>query len=264
MKITVQYDDAVYQHIKQIEHEGFVYARVKSHLERYGQSILYYPDTFVDPKAGGIPSVMQRIQTPQEHPVTMTRALQEWTYELIMSQAPSNWTVTQIKKCWSKTYQSDIAFANKTGPDWIENDELAYADWINGTNLNADGWKLQPTISHMHTIKILRIFEKAGITQAAFEIANAQDPNTLNMTRANNWNIIMPAVNWSRGRRADGSLTPGFPQGYAEPFPWLDGRDTLVPMLGNGVYESYIDNDWLEYLPAGTNSPAYPYTLRQS
>jgi hypothetical protein len=55
-------------------------------------------------------------------------------------------------------------------------------------------------------------------------------------------------------------LTPGKPNGYAEPFPKLDGRDVLVPMLGNHVAESYIDNNWLEYLPEDSEIPAYPYT----
>lgn len=235
------------------------YARVKFHTERYGVNILEY--TGVPARFGGIPSVMQRIQTAQEKPVTMTRALQLWSYGLIKSQAPAGMVESDMRKCWLHTYTSDVAFANKSGPEWLNDDgELAYADFVNDTNTDAEGWRLQPTISHGHTVRVLRTFQRAGMTQAAFQIADAFDPSTLLMTRESHPHLIMCATNWSRGRRADGTLTPGYPNGYAEPFPKLGGRDVLVPLLGNHATESYIDNDWLEYLPADASIPAYPYT----
>jgi hypothetical protein len=267
-KLKLNYRDETLEFVERtVQAEGFVYARVKYHVERYGQSIVYWPETAIPARFGGIPSVMQRIQSATELPVTLTRELQEWMFSLLFRNAPKDMSASDVKKCWANLYNGAKAYTNHTGWDTTNNDgDYVYADYIQGTGLeNSKGFKLQPTVSHGMTIKVLRTFNKAGMVQAAFEVADARNPSTLNLTHENAPHIIMCAVNWTKGWQAGTtSPTPGYAQGWAEPFPKLGGRDVYLPMLSSNSNEGYIDTEWLEYLQPGSNVPAYPYWKKPS
>jgi len=140
-----------------------------------------------------------------------------------------------------------------TGHDVIDEEtgQLVYADWILETGMdNPEGWKLQPTICHGATVKVLRTFEKAGIVQAAIEVLDAYNPDTLTKTYKDNPWLIFPAVNWARYP---------LPYGRGEPFPKLDGADVPIPLLGYHTTEAYIDASWLRYLTPDEVFPPNPY-----
>ncbi len=227
-----------------------VFAQVKNHVEMFGENILEY--TNVPERFGGIPSVFQLISTAQTRPVTMTRELQEWAFGLMLETAPHYMSRADVKKAYANAYMGSKAFTNGSGWDTQpDGGGLVYADWILETGLdNPEGWKLQNTICHGATVKVLRTFSKAGIVQAAIECLDAYNADTLTKTYKDSPWLIFPAVNWSRYP---------LPYGHGEPFPKLDGADVPIPLLGYHTTEAYIDNSWLRYLSDDEPFPANPY-----
>jgi len=237
-----------------------VFAQVLNHVEWTTlhdpptRNILQY--TNVPVRFSGIPSVFQLIATATTKPVTMTRELQEWAFELMLETAPPLLTKEDVKKVYANAYMGSKAFTNGTGHDTTAGDGggLVYADWVLGTGLdNPTGWKLQHTICHGATVKVLRTFQKAGITQAAIECLNANDPTITNKTYKDNPWLIFPAINWARYP---------LPLGQADPFPKNGDKDVPIPLI-TYANEAYIDASWLRYLTPDEPFPANPYWRQQ-
>lgn len=240
------------------------FAQVLNHVQwtaKYdppARNILVY--TNVAARFGGIPSVMQQIQTNTgNRTISLPDDIQWWMFSLFEECAPVGMSLADIKKCWRNAFMGAKAFTNKTGWD------NGYRDVVLGENLNnPEGFKLMATICHGATVKVLRPpFYKAGIMQAEYEILNILDPSIVNRTYRDNRHLIFPAINWSRcyiwvnGKRV---IDPSFyPHGRAEAFPLLNGRDVPIPLLGYGTTKGYIANDWLRYLSPNEPIPANPY-----
>lgn len=230
------------------------FAQVLNHVQMYGVNILDYPDTAVPKSVNGIPSVRQLVQTAKQKPVTLTRDLQEWMFGLMLRNAPKWMSHDDVVKCWANTYNGAKAFTNKTGWDAIDETtgNYIYADFIQGTGLkNKSGFKLQPTICHGATVKVLRPpFRMYGVETCEIEVANANDPNTLNLTYESHPWLIFPAINWTRYP---------LPYGQADPFPKLGGNSVYIPLLGNDTNKGYIEAEWLRFLEPHEQPPADPY-----
>lgn len=225
------------------------YAQVKNHVEMFGVNILEY--TNVPARFNGIPSVMQQIQSQTNKAVTLSKDVQMWMWRLFKECIPLS--DTELKRCWANTFMSSKAFTNGTGWDKIDETtgEPLYADWIMGTGLDKKGFKLQPTICHGATIKVLRPpFAKAGIMQAEYEILDVTNPEILLKTYKDNRHLIFPAINWYRYP---------LPHGKAEPFPYSNEHDVPIPLFGFGTDKGYIDAAWLRWLSFDEPIPANPY-----
>lgn len=228
------------------------YAQIKNHVEVFGINFLEYSQ--VPARFQGIPSVTQRIQTAKERPVLMTRPIQEWMFSLFMENAPAGYTRSQVVTCWRSTMEGWRAFTNKTGWD------NGNADYIQGINDGAEAMRLQPTMSHGATLKVLRPpFQMGNKTwRVAFEILDAFDPKTLTLNYKDNRHVISAAINWYRGF-INGKRDPLHPHGWADPFPKLGGNDVPIPMLGNHVTESYIELEWVRWMRPDETLPLNPY-----
>lgn len=225
------------------------YAQVLNHVEytrKMGlkvQNILDF--TNVPARFNGIPSVFQQVQTPLNKPISLSPDVQRWMFRLFKECAPAGMSDVDIKKAWRNAFMGSKAFTNKTG--WDNN----YRDVILEENMNSQDFKLQPTICHGATVKVLREpFAKGGIMQAEIEILDVLDPETLNKTYAENRHLIFPAINWYRYPT---------PYGMADPFPLLGENDVPIPLLGYGTNKGYINAGWIRYLDASEKIPANPY-----
>ena len=219
------------------------YAQVKNHVEMFGVNILDF--TNVPERFNGIPSVFQQVQTPKNKPISLAPHIQRWMFELFRECAPVGMSDADIKKCWKNAFMGAKAFTNKTGWD------NGYQDVILEENMGAENFKLQPTICHGATVKVLREpFYKGGILQAEIEVLDVLDSSIVDRTYAENRHLIFPAINWHRFP---------LPHGKADPFPYLDGRDVPIPLLGYGTTKGYLDATWLRYMDDSEQFPANPY-----
>jgi len=242
MKVIVEYDDATYQTLDPSTFPRF--AQVKNHVEMFSKNILDY--TGVPLRFNGIPSVMQQIQTPYNRAISLPDNVQWWMYSLFEECAPDTFTEDDIKKCWRNTMMGAKAFTNKTAWD------NGFRDVVLGENMgNPEGFKLQPTICHGATVKVLRpLFWKAQMWQAEIEVLDVLDPSIVNRTYKDNRWLIFPAINWYRFP---------LPYGRADPFPLLGEKDVPIPLLGIGTNKGYMDAAWLRFLAPGEVIPANPY-----
>lgn len=139
------------------------------------------------------------------------------------------------------------AFTNKTGWD------NGYQDVILDENMGKENFKLQPTICHGATVKVMREpFMKGGVLVSEIEILDALDPATLTRTYANSRHLIFPAINWYRFPE---------PHGKADYFPLFDEHDVPIPLLGYGTNRGYIETQWLRFI-TNDEYPANPYWPR--
>lgn len=221
------------------------YAQVKNHVEMFGVNILDY--TNVPARFNGIPSVFQLIQSPKNKPISLSPEVQRWMFGIFRECAPSYFTDVEIKKCWRNAFMGAKAFTNKTGWD------NGYQDVILDENMGAENFKLQPTICHGATVKVMREpFMKGGVLVSEIEILDVLDPATLTRTYANSRHLIFPAINWYR-----------FPEpfGKADYFPLFDEHDVPIPLLGYGTNRGYIETQWLRFI-TNDEYPANPYWPR--
>ena len=225
------------------------YAQVLNHVEyttKMGLKIQNILDfTNVPKRFSGIPSVFQQIQTPNNKPISLEPKIQWWMFSLFRECAPPTMSDFDVKKCWRNAMMGAKAFTNKTAWD------CGYQDVVLGENMGAPNFKLQPTICHGATVKVLREpFFKAGIMQAEIEVLDVLDPNIVNRKYSENRHLIFAAINWHRYPE---------PFGKADPFPLLGENDVPIPLLGYGTTKGYIDASWIRFLGEGESIPANPY-----
>ncbi len=224
-----------------------VYARVKHFQERYGVS--YLEHTHAPKKCNGLPEVFQYTQTATQKPVKMNRKIQEWMFSLFEESAKGNGqNHDAIVKGWTSTFAGGRAFTNKAGFP-------AYNNYIKYPKTDDDDNdpKLGYIMSCGATIKVLREVKKSGgVVLVEFEVINISKLNT-------SWkwsdipHLVYAAVN--NIRDTDGGK---YPHGQDVPFPGLAGHDVPIPLLST-IDTGLLDKGWVEYLPAGTKLPAYPY-----
>jgi hypothetical protein len=235
------------------------YAQVKNHVEMFGVNILEY--TNVPQRFGGIPSVFQLVQTATQKPVSLTKPLQEWWFGLLMANKPLWMARHEVVDCWRNLTSGMKAFTNKTGWDSDHGECAGYADYIQGLNLECDPMKLQPTICHGSTVKIMdKPTRVGGVDVYPVQAINVNTTDLSTLTFSNSPHLIFPAVNWSRCYLPNTqTIDPKYyPHGRAEPFPKLGGNTVPVPLL---AYTDvvYIETQWLRPLNAGGDFPANPY-----
>jgi len=229
------------------------YAQIKNHCEwtkDLGLPIQSYLE-YTNPKKtweqlpNGLPAVGQLVQTSKQKPVVMTKAIQQWAFQILWNYAPEDFTRADVVKVWRNLYEGMKAFTNKTGWD------NGYRDWIQELNLNKEDMKLQPAISHGATVKVKRApFNMYGLLTVEIECMDAFDPSIFSKNPRTHPHLFFPAVNWNK--------SPA-PHGHGEPFPKMEERDQFIPLLGNHTTSCYMPLSWVRFLKPDTAIPVNPY-----
>lgn len=225
------------------------------------QNILDF--TKVQQGVPSIPDVFQRIIAPKEkNPVTLTKPIQLWMWRIFKECAPVGLTEDELLRAWDNVWMSSKAFTNGTGPDKVDEvtDLPLYADYVRGTGLWNDGFRLFGTMCRGNLVKVTDEAFWGGELRVQIKAMNALDSTITTKTYKGNEHLFFFAVSWNRMwlNGKPGTHDPRFPYGRGNPFPHFgDDRSTgvPVPILVYGDNHTYLPREWIQYLKQGDPFP---------
>jgi hypothetical protein len=179
--------------------------------------------------------------------VVMTPDIQAWIHYLCRIRCPEL-SDAEAKNEWRGLMVSWRAITNKAGSD-------THADYINGTNLDAEPMQLQPMAMGGAVVKIIGFKTLQGVDCWEFEAIDCFGNYRQYTPLTHPWLFYQPTSSVRQEIIVNNRWTGGYRENISRPFPQYNEK-SILPIFGVGMNVNYLPKWRIRILNAGEPFPS--------